>query len=103
MSTISKEIDAILNRLNTLEDVVDPKMSTTDMLKALSFNDDLTIADRLVMTIVYDLGQVTSDILIKLTCMSQQGTRRCVKKLLGMGYINKVKNGVYEKAITKIY
>jgi|TARA_R110000744_G_scaffold364032_1_gene472479 DNA-binding MarR family transcriptional regulator len=101
---ISNEIDEILNRLVVLETTVEkPKMSPIDVLKAISFDDNLTIADRFVMTIIYSTDKITTDLLIDLTVMSPVGLRRIIKKLTGMGYVRKIKQNLYEKAITKIY
>ena len=74
-----------------------------DALKALSFDDTLTIADRLVLTIIWNEKEVTTDLVIHLTCMSPAGTRRCLKKLTNMGYIVKVKNALYAMSNLNIY
>ena len=113
---ISNEIDMILNqntssildKLQELQDVikvrtVKPNMGLIDVLKALHFDDSLTLADRLVIAIIYGSEKITTDLIIDLTTMSPVGTRRCLKKLTQLGYINKIKNNLYEKANTKIY
>ena len=113
---ISNEIDMILNQntssiLDKIAElqreikvkVVKPSMCLTDVLKALHFDDNLTLADRLVMAIIYESDKVTTDLIIDLTTMSGAGTRRCLKKLTQLGYITRIKKGLYEKANTKIY
>ena len=73
------------------------------VLQVLSFNDDLTIADRLVLTIVYSVSEITTDLLVKLTCMSPTGLRRILAKLTEQSYIIKIKNGLYKQFDKKLY
>lgn len=74
-----------------------------DALKALSLDDTLTIADRLVLTIIWNEKEVTTDTVIKLTCMSPVGVRRCLKKLTSRGLIIKIKNNLYAMTNTNIF
>lgn len=112
MNKISNEIDAILNQNTSsiLDKIAElqreikvERMGSMDVLKALHFDDNLTLADRLVMIIIYGSDNVTTDLIIDLTTMSGAGTRRCLKKLTQLGYITRIKKGLYEKANTKIY
>lgn len=73
------------------------------VLQVLSFEDDLTIADRLVLTIVYSVPEITTDLLIKLTCMSPVGLRRILAKLTELRFIIKIKNGLYKQFDRKLY
>lgn len=74
-----------------------------DVLKALSLDDSLTIADRLVLTIIWNNTEVTTDTVINLTCMSPVGVRRCLKKLTSRGLIFKIKNNLYTMSNSKIF
>ena len=73
------------------------------VLQVLSFEDDLTVADRLVLTIVYSVPEITTDLLIKLTCMSPTGVRRILAKLTELRFIIKIKNGLYKQFDRKLY
>ena len=74
-----------------------------DVLKGVAFDDRLTIADRFVLTIIWNSDEVTTDCIINLTCMSGAGVRRCLKKLTKMGYILKIKNTLYTMARLDIF
>ena len=74
------------------------------ILKAIALDEGLTIADRLVITIVYsEEEEVTTDLLLKLTSMSGVGLRRILRKLTDLSYIVKLKNGLYKSYDKKIF
>jgi len=73
------------------------------ILKAIALDEGLTIADRLVITIVYSEEEVTTDLLLKLTCMSGVGLRRILRKITDLSYIVKLKNGLYKAYDKQLY
>ena len=73
------------------------------VLKAIALDEGLTIADRLVITIIYTGEEVTTDLLLNLTCMSGVGLRRILRKLTDLSYIVKIKNGLYKAYDKPLY
>ena len=84
-------------------DIFNLKEKPLDVLKAVSFDDTLTMGDRFVLTIIYNTHEITTDQLLKLTGMSVGGLRRIVNKLTQESYIIKIKNGLYKSYDKKIF
>ena len=132
MSNMSKQIDTILNgddnsnkpniqfqvdkMVNLLEEMrvvfnhkmeeaITPiKMARKNPLEILHLdNEDLTSSQRLILVILWNMGEVTTEYLIKSTGMSYGGTKKCLRQLHAMGYTVKLKNGVFKINDAKIY
>jgi DNA-binding MarR family transcriptional regulator len=103
---IQCDVDKMVNLLQELrvefqrkmEEVILPiKLKRKNPLEILNLKDDeLTSSHRLILLILWNMDEVTTEYLLGITGLSYGGTKRLLRELVGMGYILKLKNGVFK-------